>query len=181
MEQLVSMSLEDLERLLSIAMTMLASQAHQECGDVMHLTPVAECKVSTSTVYLQVKPNMLQHNINLINLTGQLVAESVFVSFTLHTEPRANPPEFTISCHTQGGPATTVKWTVDGVPVDEDSDEYETSQIVLDTYSSEYENKLRVRGRRNGKYNCSISDNKIIFLPYQHAYPVNDSIVIKGI
>ena len=41
----------------------------------------------------------------------------------------------------------------------EDSD-HETSQLILDTsLNSVYDNRLRVRGRRNGIYNCTISNN----------------------
>ena len=91
-------------------------------------------------------------------LAGQL-NQSVSMNFTLHTEPRASVPEFTISCRTHGGPATTVQWTVNGVSVQEDSD-HETSQLILDTsLNSVYDNRLRVRGRRNGTYNCSVSNN----------------------
>ena len=81
------------------------------------------------------------------------------MNFTLHTEPNASVPEFTISCRTHGGPATTVVWTVNGVSVQEDSN-HETSQLILDTsLNSVYDNRLRVRGRRNGTYFCSISNN----------------------
>ena len=91
-------------------------------------------------------------------LAGQL-NHSVSMNFTLHTEANASVPEFTISCHTHGGPARTVQWTVNGVPVQEDSD-HETSQLILDTsLNSVYDNRLRVRGRRNGTYNCSVSNN----------------------
>ena len=88
------------------------------------------------------------------------------MNFTLHTEPRASVPEFTISCRTHGGPATTVQWTVNGVSVQEDSD-HETSQLILDTsLNSVYDNRLRVRGRRNGTYNCSVSNNIRQYLGY---------------
>ena len=83
----------------------------------------------------------------------------MIVNFILHTEPRASVPEFTISCRTHGGPATTVLWTVNGVSVQEDSD-HETNQLILDTsLNSVYDNRLRVRGRKNGTYNCSVSNN----------------------
>lgn len=74
------------------------------------------------------------------------------VSFTLHTELRASVPEFTISCLTHGGPASTVGWTV---PV---QDDYETSQVILDTsHNSVYDNRLRVRGRIAGIYTYIIT------------------------
>ena len=82
---------------------------------------------------------------------------SVNVSFTLHTELRASVPEFTISCLTHGGLASTVGWTVDGVRIQEDID-HESSQVILDTsHNSVYDNRLRVRGRRAGSYYCRIS------------------------
>ena len=79
------------------------------------------------------------------------------INFTLHTEPRASVPEFTISCRTHGGPATSVLWRINEALVREDSD-HETSQLILDTsLNSVYDNRLRVRGRRNGSYSCTIN------------------------
>ena len=87
------------------------------------------------------------------------------MTFTLQTGLRASVPEFTISCHTHGGPATTVQWTVNGVSVEEDSD-HETSQIILDTsHNSVYDNRLRVRGRTSGNYFCSITNGIRFYFP----------------
>ena len=109
--------------------------------------------------------------------TGALI-KSVLMKFSLHTEPRANSPEFTVSCRTEQGPATTVKWTLDGLPVYES--EHETSQIILDTQNSIFENRLRVRGRRAGMYNCSVSNNIKDYYPSHSFYSVNGSLTIKG-
>ena len=80
------------------------------------------------------------------------------MSFTLHTELRASVPEFTISCRTHGGPASTVSWTVDAVNVKESDIDHKTSQVILDTsHNSVYDNRLRVRGRRTGTYYCTIT------------------------
>ena len=101
--------------------------------------------------------------------------------FTLHTDLRASVPEFTISCRTHGGPATTVKWRVNGVSVEEDSD-HETSQIILDTsHNSVYDNRLRVRGRTSGNYSCSVSNNIRAFFPDASIKEVNGSQMINGI
>ena len=104
------------------------------------------------------------------------------MNFTLHTEPSASVPEFTISCRTHGGPATTVNWTVNGVSVQEDSD-HETSQLILDTsLNSVYDNRLRVRGRKSGTYNCSVSNKNIRhFIPEAPVVQVNGSEIIRGI
>ena len=91
-------------------------------------------------------------------ITGVLTLSAV--NFTLHTEPSVSPPEFTITCHTQGGPATTVKWTVNAIDVLQNSD-YESSQVIVDTSrNSVYENRLRVRGRHSGTYFCLIKSNQ---------------------
>ena len=82
---------------------------------------------------------------------------SATISFTaLHTEPNVSPPEFTLTCRSEGGPATTVSWQRNGATVEEDSD-HETSQIIVDTTGNTvYENRLRVRGREGGTYRCTV-------------------------
>ena len=81
-------------------------------------------------------------------------------NITLHTEPSVGPPEFSIICHTEGGPATHVNWWGPNGTIHEDSD-HETSQIIVDTsHNSVYENRLRVRGRESGTYYCSIINDK---------------------
>ena len=83
------------------------------------------------------------------------------MDFILHTDPRAEVPEFTLSCRTYGGPATTVVWVVDQTPLAED--DTGTSQVILDTSQiSVYDNRLRVRGRNAREYSCAVS-NSIVF------------------
>ena len=121
------------------------------------------------------------HN-HFLLLTYQNAAQLVLLSmnFTLHTELRASVPEFTISCRTHGGPATTVQWTVNGVPVQEDG-YHETSQLILDTsLNSVYDNRLRVRGRRNGIYNCTIGNNIRDYDDRISVTEVNGTLNISG-
>ena len=93
----------------------------------------------------------------LIFHSGQLTAASI--SFTLHTEPDVSPPEFTLTCRSEGGPATTVLWKKYVTIVREDSD-HETSQVIVDlSVNTVYENRLRVRGREGGSYRCTISND----------------------
>ena len=81
------------------------------------------------------------------------------MSFTLHTEPDVSPPEFTLTCRSEGGPATTVLWQRYGTTVGEDID-LETSQVIVDPLrNTVYENRLRVRGREEGSYNCTVSND----------------------
>ena len=87
--------------------------------------------------------------------TGKLL--NLSDHFTLHTDPRTEVPEFTISCRTYGGPATTVIWTLNGSLSSVDGN---TSQVILDTsYKSVFDSRLRVKGRKTGSYNCQVSNN----------------------
>ena len=84
---------------------------------------------------------------------------SSVLSFTLDSEPNEDPPEFTLTCRSEGGPVTTVEWRRNGEIVQEDSN-HTTSQIIVDlSRFAVYNNTLRVRGREGGKYKCSVSNN----------------------
>ena len=90
--------------------------------------------------------------------TGRL--SSVVITFTLESETNEDPPEFTLTCQSRGGPVTEVEWRRDGERVEEDSN-HMTSQIMVDTSSNTvYNNTLRVRGRGGGAYVCSMSNNR---------------------
>ena len=92
--------------------------------------------------------------------TGELT-RLVKISFTLDSEPSVDPPEFTLTCQSFGGPATTVKWWRNGELVQEDSS-HVTSQIIVSTPrahgNTPYNNTLRVTGRDTGRYFCRISN-----------------------
>ena len=120
------------------------------------------------------------------------------INFTLHTEPRVGPPQFTISCQTHGGPATAVSWDWNRrqrltkivteskyVILMEGSRNHsvyiETSQTILDTSDlSVYDNKLLVRGRVGGEFACSIR-NTFYSLPRTNKTTItgiNDHVVV---
>ena len=81
---------------------------------------------------------------------------SSVISLTLDSEPNEDPPEFTLTCRSEGGPATTVEWRRDGEIVQEDSN-HMTSQIIVDpSINAVYTNTLRVRGREEGRYICGV-------------------------
>ena len=84
--------------------------------------------------------------------------EIVSTTFDLTTDERADNPEFTITCRTQGGPATRVQWfgRQDQQAIKNNAS-YEMSQhIVNGSEVTVYDNKLKVRGRRYGEYMCII-------------------------
>ena len=64
--------------------------------------------------------------------------------------------------------------------MEEDSD-HETSQIIVDTTGNTvYENRLRVRGRERGIYQCSISNNIRDYLNYISDNTQMASINVQG-
>ena len=73
--------------------------------------------------------------------------------FIPHTQPSVSPPEFSIICHTHGGPATTVRWELPiGTTLSvKEYHDYEFSQIIVNSSHIEhvYENRLLVRGKYN--------------------------------
>ena len=80
--------------------------------------------------------------------------------FTLDTEVSEDPPEFTLTCVSRGGPATLVVWRRDGMEITENST-YSTSQIIVNTSSTTvYNNTLRVRGREGGVYRCAVTNRQ---------------------
>ena len=86
--------------------------------------------------------------------TGQLV--NLSVHYILHNDPRAEVPEFTFTCRTYGGPATTFIWVLNGEILKSN-----ISQVILDTsQNSVYDNRLRVKSKERGCYNCYIRNIK---------------------
>ena len=86
---------------------------------------------------------MIPGLLSLETTTGGL--SSAVIYFTLDSEANKDPPEFTLTCQSRGGPASKVEWMKNGVRVEEDSN-HMTSQIIVDTsVNTVYNNTLRVR------------------------------------
>ena len=64
-------------------------------------------------------------------------------------------PQFTLTCISTGGPATTVTWTRDSVNV---TDGTETHYDNISTLM--YIHTLTVTGRLPGLYTCTVANNK---------------------
>ena len=64
-------------------------------------------------------------------------------------------PQFTLTCISTGGPATTVTWTRDSDTVTEGT------ETVLDNQkTAQYTHTLTVTGRQVGLYTCTVGNNK---------------------
>ena len=68
----------------------------------------------------------------------------------------ADPPVFTLTCTSTGGPATTVSWRRDGTMLSDDSTYSITSQVT-DGTTATYTHTLTVTGRLVGEYQCNVS------------------------
>ena len=93
----------------------------------------------------------------LLPPTGQVTIPGDII-FQLDTDPATDPPVFTLTCTSTGGPATTVSWRRDGTMLSDDSTYSITSQVLTDTMTATYTHTLTVTGRLVGEYECSVSN-----------------------
>ena len=86
----------------------------------------------------------MNHSIGVVKINGS-------VNFSLNSKL----DQFTLTCISTGGPATTVIWTRDSTTVTEGT------QTVLDNgVTAHYTHTLLVKGRQEGLYRCTVK-NKI--------------------
>ncbi len=95
------------------------------------------------------------------SLTGKPIVDSLtFHLDSVSTDPfQSGPPVFTLTCNASGGPATTVQWRIGYEEVHDDRNHTMTSSLV-DQSGPDYTSTLRVRGRRDGVYQCTVSNSK---------------------
>ena len=86
-----------------------------------------------------------------------VVEINIPLQFSLQTAPTADPPVFTLTCVSTGGPATTVTWTRDGAAVSYDANHVFT-KTVANQLTATYSNVLTVTGREPGSYTCSVAN-----------------------
>ena len=64
-----------------------------------------------------------------------------------------------ITCTSRGGPASSVTWSLNHSPILVDGSTYQASQIVLDTSTATYQNRLTIVAKSrevSGKYTCVV-------------------------
>lgn len=66
-----------------------------------------------------------------------------------------NDDQFTLTCISIGGPATTVTWTRDSTSITEG-----TESVLDDPVTATYTHTLTVTGRVGGFYTCTVANNK---------------------
>ena len=87
------------------------------------------------------------HSIGSVSISGN-------VQFIVDCDLNGENPQFTLTCISTGGPATTVTWT-------RDSEEISGGMTVLDNaMTAQYTHTLTVTGRLGGQYVCAVSNDK---------------------
>ena len=77
------------------------------------------------------------------------------VMLNVVSDLNGDSPQFTLTCISTGGPATTVTWTRDSVTVTEG-----TQTVLDDPVTAWYTHTLTVTGRLTGLYTCTVANNK---------------------
>ena len=87
--------------------------------------------------------------------SGELQPITDAIQFALVS---SSPVQFTLTCTSTGGPATSVTWTRDGVTVPYDSTHVLTQTVVNARRTARYRNTLTVTGVEGGRYQCTVSN-----------------------
>ena len=82
------------------------------------------------------------------------VAISSGMNFSVESDLNGENPQFTLTCTSTGGPATTVTWTRDNKTV------LGGMTVLDDPVTARYTHTLTVTGRLGGQYQCTVSNNK---------------------
>ena len=75
--------------------------------------------------------------------------------FTVNSDLNGSSPQFTLTCISTGGPATTVTWTRNSDTVTEG-----TETVLDDPVTAQYTHTLTVTGRLGGLYTCAVANDK---------------------
>ncbi len=81
--------------------------------------------------------------------------DSVMVTYDQSTQ--------TLTCTSRGGPATDVRWTLNGSAIVVDGSTYRTSQIITNSATATYRNMLTLVAKSaalSGTYACSVGNTR---------------------
>ena len=101
------------------------------------------------------------------------------MNFSLHTEPNASVPEFTVTCLTYGGPATSIHWT--SLSCNNRRYDLNGYQVIVDKSElSIYDNNVDIMGQKGGEYGCFISNNRQEYLYMAPSIVLSKFIAVTG-
>ena len=78
------------------------------------------------------------------------------MTFTVDSDLNGANPQFTLTCISTGGPATTVTWTRDSDTITKGTD-----TILDNQMTAQYTHTLTVTGRLGGLYTCTVVNDKL--------------------
>ena len=90
------------------------------------------------------------------------------INLTVNSDLNGPTPQFTLTCVSTGGPATTVQWTRNSTTNITEG----TETVLNDPVTAQYTHTLTVSGREPGEYTCTVANNK--------PSSANASITIEG-
>ena len=85
--------------------------------------------------------------IGIITISGD-------VTLTVDSDLNGPSPQFTLTCISTGGPATTVTWTRDS-----EEAEGEAETVLINSNTAEYNHTLTVTGRLPGVYRFTVAND----------------------
>ena len=77
------------------------------------------------------------------------------MTLTVDSDLNGASPQFTLTCISTDGPATTVTWTRDSVTITEG-----TNTVLDNTVTAQYTHTLTVTERLGGLYTCTVANDK---------------------
>ena len=80
------------------------------------------------------------------------------MTLTVDSDLNGASPQFTLTCISTGGPATTVTWTRDSATAM--GDEMTVFNFTNDADTAQYTHTLTVTGRLGGDYQYTVSNDK---------------------
>ena len=113
---------------------------------------------------VQVYTNLFTHNPLCVPIIGNVVI-SDDVTLKVNSDLNGESPQFTLTCISTGGPATTVTWTRDSTATINEGN----VTVLNNRMTALYIHTLTVTGRDHGLYSCTVENT---LSSYSTAYTV---------
>ena len=121
---------------------------------------IYECRIQDATSTVQIvyvglyntgggKTTIFLSSRHKIIISGRIIVSTL----PPHYDRNGPNPQFTLTCISTGGPATTVTWTRDSITVTEG-----TETVLNNAMTAQYTHTLTVT--TGGEYTCTVSNNK---------------------
>ena len=115
----------------------------------------------------------------MFTYSGEILLQQNIEFQLLPLESITDPPTFTLTCVTTGGPPNNVVWRKNNIEIDYESGQSITfSRTVTNFVNSTYNNTLTVTGRHPGQYNMVASNRNTVM--YVDSQPATSDFLVKG-